>query len=361
MHYISTRDGLAACSFAEAALCAPDGGGLYVPEKLPEISCKDLSELDFAERCEKVVCAFLGDIAVGTAEAVRHDFGEEGLPVVKIDDNFFAVELWHGKTYTARDLALSVLATIYENVERAGIKFARKVNNVNSSIAYVAAQVACMFSLYCDLADSGEIALGDKIELATPITGSGNILAAWYAREMGLPICKIICADADSRAMYDFVGHGTFEPRESDMRFIDELERMMYLLSGNDAPLTAKRMTELEKDGKFSLTSLEAVKLRFVVACENVTREGVYDGIADAFDEYGYLFDPVSAAAVVAAERYARRVPIVVTAMAHPYTAAKEVLTALGEETDGSMKDMLGLLEDITAMEIPEALENGKR
>lgn len=360
MRYISTRDGSAACSFAEAALCAPDGGGLYVPEKLPEISCKDLSELDFAERCEKVVCAFLGDIAVGTAEVVRHDFGDDSLPVVKIDDNFFAVELWHGKTCTARDLALSVLSAIYENVERAGgINPARKVNNVNSSIAYVAAQVACMFSLYCDLADSGEIALGDKIELATPITGNGNILAAWYAREMGLPICKIICADADMCAMYDFVGHGTFEPRESDMRFIGELERMMFLLSGNDATLTSKRMTELENNGKFSLTSLEAVKLRFVVACENVTREGVYDGLADAFDEYGYLFDPVSAAAVVAAERRARRVPIVVTAMAHPYTAAKEVLTALGEEADGSMKDMLGLLEDITAMEIPEALENG--
>lgn len=364
MRYTSTRGGSAAVDGAAAIIRrVPETGGLFVPESLPALPYNALCGLDFAERCEKVLHAFFGDIAVGVSEAIRRDFDEEQLPVVKLDDDMFAIELWHGKTCSACDLAKTVREFVLSRA--GGINSDAVVDNSETSengeaFECIAAQIAYWFSAYCDLADSGEIELGDKIYAAVPVAYSGNIIAAWYAQKMGLPIKKIVCADEEN-VLYDFVRSGKFKVREGsedeDIKILCELERLVFSLSGDNAELTA-RMRGAESTGKFEISGFEAVKLRNAIGCEYMESEHIDEAIEYAFDEYGYLIDPVTAAAFAAVSRYAHVLPVVATAVAHPYTAAERVLSALGEDAKGTYKDMLDLLEDISAIEIPEALKS---
>ena len=329
-----------------SALGGEAADGLTVPESLPVIAPKTLSELDFAERCEAVLRAFFGEVT-GVRDAVRRDYDEEQVPIVKLDDDLYALELWHGKTCYARDLIKTVGTVLNPDGE------------VDNTAMYsVAAQVAYWFSAYCDLADSGEIEYGDKIDVALPIECDGGLVAAWYAKEMGLPICKIVCADGKSRALCDFIDTGTFAvgaEADADLRIVPELERIMFSID-NKADIAA-RMRELKDAGMFSVSDAEAIRFRGAVACEYVESEAADEAIEYAFDEYGYLIDPATALAFAAESERDRVRVTLVAAVAHPYTSPKEVLYALGENPKGTYEDMLNALEELSAVEIPDALK----
>lgn len=168
--------------------------------------------------------------------------------------------------------------------------------------------IACYFSAYADLLDAGEIACGDEVNFCVPY-GDGSCLAAGQcAYRMGLPVGKLLCA--------------TGEDENPDF-------------SGVDVP-------------------------REKITVFRASEEDVLDAICYAFDEYGYLLDPHSAAALFAMEEYAARAVddfvTVVFAVASPHLFASEVLSAIGEKSTGNLRRDCLLLEEVTACEAPEAL-----
>ena len=227
-------------------------------------------------------------------------------------------------------------------------------------------QIAYYFSAYCDLADSGEIAAGEKIDFVVPTGNFGNILAGWYAREMGLPVNKLVCASNANNVLTDFISTGEYdinrefyktESPSMDILISSNLERLVFEASGRNAALTAERMQSLKETGRYSVTQDEIEKIREVFSADYATDDDIEQAIADMFDEYGYLMDTHTAAAYAVCERRERVRPTVIVSTANPYKFAPAVLKALGEHTNGEASEQtFARLEEITAMDIPESL-----
>lgn len=455
MKYVSTRDASVSVDGATAVIEGISReGGLFVPESIPKLSYKDMLGADYASRCDKVLNAFFDFDTEGVAQKAYEEFDGEPAPVIKLDDNLFVLELWHGKTRAFKDMALSVLPRLLVkakaqkgdpsqtlvlvatsgdtgkaalegfkdvngtsvcvfyptdgvsrvqklamqtqeggNVNVVGVngnfddaqtavkaalsddclKRALAENNISLSsansinIGRLVPQIAYYFSAYCDLADSGEITAGDKVDFVVPTGNFGNILAGWYAREMGLPIAKLVCASNANNVLSDFFDTGDYdvnrefyktESPSMDILVSSNLERLLFETSGRDAALTAERMQSLKQTGRYSVAQAEMEKIREVFAGDYADDEDSERAISDMFDEYGYLIDTHTAAAYAVAERRELVRPTVIVSTADPYKFAPAVLGALGEDADDkSIEDAFDALEQITAMEIPERLK----
>lgn len=455
MNYISTRDGKVRVGSARAVI---DGisadGGLYVPLELPKTDFKTLGD-DYIERAERILSVFF-DFDVGgiTRRAYSSpSFDGDPAPVVKIDDDLFVLELWHGKTCAFKDMALSVLPSLLvnakaheretdetlvlvatsgdtgkaalegfkdiagtrvcvfyptdgvsrvqklammtqdgDNVCAVGIRgnfddaqsavkraFADEsltrelkgknivLSSANSiNIGRLVPQIAYYFSTYADLVDCGEIKAGEKIDFVVPTGNFGNILAGYYAKQMGLPIDKLVCASNRNNVLTDFIETGVYDVNRKfyktdspsmDILVSSNLERLLFETSGRDAALTAKRMSELKSVGKYSVTPSELKSIRETFDCGYASDEACADAIYDMFDEYGYLIDPHTAAAYAVAKARGYKRKTVVVSTANPYKFAPAVLKAIGVEASGEVTaKTLERLCDETAMEIPPAL-----
>lgn len=237
-------------------------------------------------------------------------------------------------------------------------------NSIN--IGRLVPQIAYYFSAYCDLLNAGEIEDGDRIDFVVPTGNFGNILAGWYAAQMGLPINKLVCASNRNNVLTDFINTGAYdvnreffktESPSMDILVSSNLERLLYEMSGRDADTIKSRMDALKKNGRYEIPRAESEKIGEMFDCGYANSDDTADAIADVFDEYGYLADTHTAVAYhVAAERGFSR-PTVVVSTANPYKFAPAVLRSLGEKSDDvATERTLEKLEEITAMEIPQSL-----
>ncbi|MDE6402154.1 MAG: threonine synthase [Clostridiales bacterium] len=252
------------------------------------------------------------------------------------------------------------------------LKHALGENNITMSsansinIGRLVPQIAYYYSAYCDMVDSGEIKSGDKIDFIVPTGNFGNILAGWYAMQMGLPVNKLVCASNRNNVLTDFIETGVYdvnrefyktESPSMDILVSSNLERLVYETSGRDARKTAERYAELKETGRFSVEADEIEKIREVFSSDYANDEDIEQAIAEMFDEYGYLIDTHTAAAYAVAMRRELVRPTVVVSTANPYKFAPAVLRALGEKTQGeATADTLRQLEDVTAMDVPQSL-----
>lgn len=237
-------------------------------------------------------------------------------------------------------------------------------NSIN--VGRLVPQIAYYFSAYCDLVTCGEINDGDKADFVVPTGNFGNILAGYYAREMGVPIGKLVCASNRNNVLTDFIATGKYdvnreffktESPSMDILVSSNLERLLFETSGRDGALTKSRMDELKAVGKYSVTKSEHKKISEIFDCGYATDADCRDAIAHMFDEYGYLIDTHTAAAYAVARKRKSKNPVVVVSTANPYKFAPAVLGALGEKTSGEVTEKtLELLCDLTAMEIPPSL-----
>lgn len=447
LNYTSTRDASVVVDGATAVLngFAPDGG-LYVPRELPVLSYTDMLDLDYAARVTKTLRAFFDFDVSGIAKQAFGD-EEDPAPTVKIDDNAFVSELWHGKSHSSKDMALALLpeliarakaqkgitadtlvpvvtagdigkavALAFEKADgmqicvfypreglndlqlselrsidrpnvtvigvssdydalQAAIKAVftnerftavlsdnnivlSSANSVN--IGTVVPQIAYYFSAYCDLVNSGEINAGDKIDFVMSVGNFGGMIAGYYAAKMGLPINKLAIAATDHTALTDFINSGAYDinslSNRPDAPLLGNIERLIFAISGNNAPLTAERMNELKSNGRFSVTESEINELRNVLAGATADMDDALDTIADLFDEYGYLAGTHTAAAyAVAIDRDFVR-PTVVLSISSPYRSARWVMTALGEKVPSDGVRLMRQMEDVTALPAPEDL-----
>ncbi len=246
-------------------------------------------------------------------------------------------------------------------------------NSIN--IGRLAPQIAYYFSAYLDLVSSGQIKQGDKVDFTVPTGNFGNILAAYYAKQMGLPVGTLLCASNRNNVLTEFMAKGTYDSKRPffktmspsmDILVSSNLERLLFELSGRDANLIAERMNALSSTGKYTVRAEELKKLRKEFYAGYANEEDTVDCIYEFFTEYGYPMDTHTGVAMHVALKYAEKQekeidaeihPMVVVSTASPYKFPQAVYYALtGNDVKDSFKG-IKRINLITAMKVPEALK----
>ncbi len=250
-----------------------------------------------------------------------------------------------------------------------------KLSSANSiNIGRLIPQVAYYFSAYCDLLSSGQIAYGDKVDFAVPTGNFGNILAAYYAKQMGLPVGKLVCASNRNNVLTDFFRCGTYDSKRPffktmspsmDILVSSNLERLIYELSGRNAQVTAERMQALSEKGKYSVTREEVKEMQETFFAGCASEDDTVESIYEFFIEYGYPMDTHTGVAMSVVGAYKKSLeddnaeehPIVVVSTASPYKFPQDVLYALtGNDVKDSYKGVKRI-NLLTAMKVPESLK----
>ncbi len=232
-------------------------------------------------------------------------------------------------------------------------------------------QIVYYISAYCDMAESGEIAIGDKINVCVPTGNFGNILAAYYARKMGLPINKFICASNSNNVLTDFIKTGEYNKNRDfytsispsmDILISSNLERLLFDISGNDSKRVTTMMNKLKKSGSYSLTKVlhkKVTDLFWGGFCDDYfTKVQIWK----TFEEQGYTLDTHTAVAVDVYGQYLRdtgdNTKTIIASTASPYKFSEQVLSALGVDTTDESDDfeIISMLNEKCSMEIPESL-----
>ncbi len=240
----------------------------------------------------------------------------------------------------------------------------------------LAPQIVYYISAYCDMLKNGDIKLGEKINICVPTGNFGNILAAYYAKQMGLPVNKLICASNCNNILTDFMQTGVYDRNRDfhttispsmDILISSNLERLLYDLCGKDDKTVNKWMNELRENGKYEVSEDVFAKIRenFWAGCcdDYFTKECVYKTNAS----YGYTPDTHTAVAIDVYNQYKEQTgdltKTVIASTASPYKFNSSVLSALGK--DAEMEDMddfelLELLSETSRSKIPTNLKTLK-
>ena len=249
-----------------------------------------------------------------------------------------------------------------------------RLSSANSiNIGRLAPQVTYYFKAYKDLMDRGQIKPGDEVNFSVPTGNFGDILAGYLAKLMGLPVGKLICASNANNVLTDFIRTGTYDRRRPlhktlspsmDILVSSNLERLLYLLSGEDTPLVADLMKQLNTEGFYTVPQplLETIQKDFWAGfCDDDRAQQV---IAKVWKDHGYVCDPHTAAGWAVAEDYVNQTgddrPMVVLSTASPYKFPAAVLEALGGSCAADEFDQMEQLQDLTGVQIPAPLASLK-
>ncbi len=230
----------------------------------------------------------------------------------------------------------------------------------------LAPQIIYYVSAYCELLDKGEDYLKDGFNVVVPTGNFGNILAAYYAKVMGVPINKLICASNSNNVLTDFLKTGTYDRNRSfyttispsmDILISSNLERMLYELTGHDDKQVAAWQNSLKEEGKYTVSDEVLQKLKALFYGGFCDEESTSATIKETFQKYGYLIDTHTAVAVSVYNDYKNATgdlrPVVIASTASPYKFANSVLESLGETVPANEFDAVKLLSEKTATEIP--------
>ena len=256
--------------------------------------------------------------------------------------------------------------SVVEELKKYGVVLS-SANSIN--FGRLLPQIVYYFSAYADLVNGKQIVFGEKINFCVPTGNFGNILAGYYALRMGLPVHKLICASNRNNVLTDFIRGGEYSANREffktaspsmDILISSNLERLIFELSGRDDKVTADRMAELKKDGKYCITDDERDALCEIFWGGYADEEACMTALGDTFDEYGYIADPHTAVALAVHAEYLAETgdsaKTVVLSTASPYKFVGDVLEAIGEERSSSERKNLVVLEEATALPIPDSL-----
>ncbi len=234
----------------------------------------------------------------------------------------------------------------------------------------LAPQIVYYISAYCDMLSREGDYLKDGFNIVVPTGNFGNILAAYYAKKMGVPVNKLICASNDNNVLTDFIKTGKYDRNRSffttispsmDILISSNLERMLFELSGNDDKAVAKMQNDLSKYGAFTVS--EDIKnamndLFYGGCCDD---EATLKTINEIFTEYGYLCDTHTAVAMNVYKQYVENTgddrPTVIASTASPYKFANSVLSAVSDKKGESEFDTVRVLSEETKTNIPKPIE----
>lgn len=233
-------------------------------------------------------------------------------------------------------------------------------------------QIVYYFSAYADLIEQGRIANGDEINVVVPTGNFGNILAGYYAKKMGLPIKKLVCASNSNNILTDFLKSGEYDKNREfytttspsmDILISSNLERLLYHMSGEDAELVNSLMSSLSKDGRYEVSEELITNIQSVFDAGFCDEKSVSDTIHKYEKEYSYLCDTHTAVAVKVYENYVAEtgddMPTVIDSTASPYKFSKSVLNAVNGSEDCDMDEFATVdeLNRVTGTEVPAPLK----
>ena len=228
-------------------------------------------------------------------------------------------------------------------------------------------QIVYYFSAYCDLVNDGRIALGNELDFCVPTGNFGNILAGWFAKKMGLPVQRFICASNDNNVLTDFLNTGVYDRNRPfyltgspsmDILVSSNLERLLYCVT-KDTSFVADCMMKLKKDGRYSIPEgvRDAIGSDFIGGfCTDAHSR---EEIGRRWSE-GYLMDTHTAVASRVLRDYRERtgsdIPCVIVSTASPYKFGGTVLEALGVVTNEQGPALMRELEAFTGVPAPRPL-----
>ncbi|NPV52132.1 MAG: threonine synthase [Firmicutes bacterium] len=478
MLYISSRNPGLAATPAEAIKLgiAPDGG-LFTPERVPELGMSgactidDMVGMSYLERAKVILGAFLTDFTdEELAACIRAAYGRGAFdvkgvapvrPLAGPGSQLYILELWHGPTCAFKDVALQILphlltlasmktseekeivilvatsgdtgkaalegfkdvpgtriivfyphAGVSEVQERqmvtqegrnvavvgilgnfdeaqTGVKrifgdkgfnallseMGFRLSSANSiNWGRLVPQIVYYISAYCDLVTMGELAPGEEVNIAVPTGNFGNILAAYYARRMGLPVHKLICASNENNVLVDFMRTGVYTRKRRfvqtispsmDILVSSNLERLLFELTGHNGKLVRQWMHDLAGTGTYEVDSDVKGALTELFWADYATEAETIATIKAVYDSYHYVLDTHTAVGKNVHDKYVAatqdRRKTILASTASPFKFAGSVVKAIAgeEQIQGQSEfDLLRVLADIGNMPIPEGLRD---
>ena len=471
MKYVSTRDSSLRCDAAQAiSMGLSRDGGLFTPCEIPQLKPGDLEamkDMTYQERAARIMGLYLEDFSQEELKAYAakayspQKFDTPAVaPLRQVDENTWALELWHGPTCAFKDVALQMLPYLltasmrktsedrtvcilvatsgdtgkaalegFRDVDRTrilvfyprdgvsdiqklqmqtqegsnvgvcaiagnfddaqnGVKalfsdpvlrkkldgrgyFLSSANSINWG--RVLPQVVYYISAYCDLLRDGKIQPEESINVCVPTGNFGNILACYYAREMGLPVYRLICASNANNVLTDFLNTGIYDKNRPfytttspsmDILISSNLERLLFQLSGQNDTLVREYMGELSRTGKYQVSSDIFAQIQDIFAAGCCDDLGTQATIGRIMGEHGYLIDTHTAVAFNVLTQYRARTgdetPTVVASTASPFKFCSAVLPALGVTDLKPGTQVLDQLTERTGIQAPAPLASLK-
>ena len=231
-------------------------------------------------------------------------------------------------------------------------------------------QIVYYFAAYAQLLKAGKIAFGDKVDFCVPTGNFGDILAGYYAKQMGLPVGKLVCASNENNVLTDFLTTGTYTAKREffkttspsmDILVSSNLERLLYHVTGSDTEVAAL-MKSLAETGSYTVRPETLRTIQESFACGWSSEEQVAGEIRARCEQDGYLCDTHTAVAFhVAAQHKRDGVPMVVLSTASPFKFPRSVLEALGQTAPANDFEAMQQLEEITGRTAPASLSALRR
>lgn len=464
MKYISTRDKSKKYSAAEVIkMGLSNEGGLFVPETVPDISIDEIKNLvgkSYQDIAKAILVKFLTDYTEKEIEdcisLAYNNFTfntPDVVPLKKLNDNLYVMELWHGPTAAFKDMALQIMPHLlskaikkvktdketvilvatsgdtgkaalegYKDIE--GIKIivfypeggVSKVQELQMSTTdgnntYVAAvkgnfddcqtgvkeifgnvefnkllndngyelssansinwgrlvpQIIYYFKAYTDLVKNGEIKLGDEINFCIPTGNFGNILAGFYAKLMGLPVKKFICASNINNILTNFFKTGVYDRNRAfvktsspsmDILISSNLERFLFEMTAHDDKKVNQWYKNLKETGRFEVDTFTKEKMSEIVDAGFADEIETGELIETVFNTYNYVVDTHTAVALKVAGDFKSVDKIVVDSTANPYKFSVDVLKALSDYSSDDEFRIVNELNKITGLEIHRAVK----
>lgn len=283
----------------------------------------------------------------------------ENTYVVGITGNFDDAQTGVKKMFNDKEMA--------RELAQAGYQFS-SANSIN--IGRLVPQVAYYVYAYVKLMERGEIRNGDEINAVVPTGNFGNILAAYYAKQMGVPYGKFICASNENKVLFDFFRTGCYDRNREfiltsspsmDILISSNLERLIYRAAGDDSEKNKELMKALTEKGSYQITPEMEEGLKEFYG-NYATEEETADTIRRFFEENQYVLDTHTAVAADVYKKYMEETkdsrPAVIASTASPYKFTRSVMTAIDKKYE-DMEDfaLADELERISGVKIPKAIE----
>ena len=233
----------------------------------------------------------------------------------------------------------------------------------------LAPQIVYYVSTYAQLVKDGEIAFGEKVNIVVPTGNFGNILAAYYAKLMGIPVNKLICASNSNNVLTDFINTGVYDRNRKfyttvspsmDILISSNLERLLYHFTGENDKLINEWFTSLKDTGRYEVNEDVKKKLSEEFFAGFCTDNETKAQIKKTFEEENYLLDTHTAVAVKVYEDYKAKTgdttKTIIASTANPYKFGRAVFESVGGNAEGDEFDVIAKLEEKTGTKIPAPL-----
>ena len=280
--------------------------------------------------------------------------------VIGIKGNFDDAQTGVKKMFSNKELA----KVMNDN----GFQFS-SANSIN--IGRLVPQVVYYVKAYADLLKQGALKAGEPMNVVVPTGNFGNILASYYAKQMGIPIGKFVCASNKNKVLFDFFETGKYDRNREfyvttspsmDILISSNLQRMIYRIAGNDAKQCAKFMAALTKDGEYVITDAMKAELSEFFGAFGSEEETAVK-IKEVYDKEGYVMDTHTAVAAVAYDKYKAatgddKTPTVIASTASPYKFTRSVMDAIDPAYDAEDDfELVDELNKVSKTAIPKAIE----